>query len=337
MLAVVLHFVFLSMRKPQFPMEQVQDLPIALTPMAWSNLDQPFGVHYFVDPDLKFIGGITLSSAHPYFGGWSGLAIIDNRTKLLAVSDTGQWMETRLRTEPDGRITGVDSSVIGPIIDADEKPLFASHSSDIEAIAVTDSRIFLSYESIRSGVWIAKRTDSLSQARFAGLSVPGAIADLPTGKGLEALTVIEDAASQVSKIVLIAERQSGMNAGFTPAWIIGMHGEIIEQFELPIQDAFDVSDVAYDPRCGLWILERKLEIPGRWYVRLLRSELHGEPLLANLTLEKMFEADSSGYAIDNMEGVALVANQDASCNVYLISDSNFLRVQKNVLLEFVYH
>src|SRR5690242_13050545 len=66
---------------------------------------------------LEFRGGLVLSSPSSHFGGWSGLVMAPDGSRLFAVSDVGSWMTAGVAytgTRPS-RLT---RARIGPLLDA---------------------------------------------------------------------------------------------------------------------------------------------------------------------------------------------------------------------------
>lgn len=331
----VLFVAYLVFRKPQTSLTQAEDLSVTITPLASEDMTELFGNDFFIAPGLVFLQGLVLSSSHPHFGGWSGMTVTKNESKLSAVSDTGHWLEADLLTD-HGQITAMNAARIGPLRDDHGNTLRESGYGDIEAIGMDDSRVYLAFESYRSGIWSAPLPSSLERAGFKRWPSPAEMSRLPTGRGLEALAVLDTANGNSSKLLAIAERDFGKVDAHTPTWIVKTDGQAVAFFYLPLNDGYDVSDAAFDPHCGLFLLERKLTGFGRFYVRLLKLQAPRPGAWANAEQQPLFEASSAGPAIDNMEGLAVTRDPAGACHLYLLSDSNFLPVQKTVLLKFGY-
>jgi hypothetical protein len=102
---------------------------------------------------LTFRAGLNLYAKSAYFGGFSALAIDASGHTLLALSDAGSWFRATL--DYDGRkLKGLTDGVLGPILDADRKPLRDERLRDSEGMALAsgDTRegtAFVSFEQRR--------------------------------------------------------------------------------------------------------------------------------------------------------------------------------------------
>ncbi|AEG00272.1 esterase-like activity of phytase family protein [Methylomonas methanica] len=331
----VLFVAYLVFRKPQTSLTQAENLSLTITPLASADMTELFGNDFFIAPGLVFIQGLELSSRNPHFGGWSGIAVTKNDSRLSAVSDTGHWLEADLLTD-HGQITAMNAARIGPLRNTRGNTLRESGYGDIEAIGMDDNRFYLAFESYRSGIWSAPRRASLEHTGFERWPSPAEMTRLPVGRGLEALAVIDGADENSSRLLAIAERNYGKVGARTPAWIFKTDRQAEAFFYIPLTDGYDVSDAAFHPQCGLFLLQRKLTGFGRFYVRLLKLEPRLSGAWTNAVQQRLFEASSAGRAIDNMEGLAVTRDPAGECRLYLLSDSNFLPIQKTVLLKFGY-
>ncbi len=331
----VLYLLYLNFRKPQTAMQQTEALSIEIKPINERNMTSLLGSGYFIDPRLHLLQSLELMSSHPFFGGWSAISVSDNETQFSAVSDTGHWLEAEM-PQHDDQISALTAARIGPLRDEQGMTLRNTGYGDIEAISMGKTRTYLGFESYRSGIWSASRQASLENSRFTRARLPPDIEKLPIGRGLEAITLIEDIPQQQPLLLAIAERDNGKSGSSTPAWWLKQDGQVAAKFFIPLSDGYDVSDAAYNVRCGLFVLERKLNFIGRFFIRLVRLEPQYTSLSEPIKQETLFQANSSGAAIDNMEALAVVADQSNGCHLYIMSDSNFLPIQKTIMLKFGY-
>lgn len=332
---VVLYFLYLDFRKPQVSLQHTEKLAITLTSLDETNMVSLFGNDVFLASGLRFVQSLVLTSSNPYFGGWSGMAVTENETRLIAVSDTGHWLETVLQ-QHDEKIIAMDNTRIGPLRDDHGNILRDTGYGDIEAVSISDNHVYLAFESYRSGIWSAQRQPSMEYTKFRRWISPATIAKLPIGRGLESLSVIDDGNQDPPALLAIAERDFGKIDEHTPAWLIQPDHQSDDYIYITLTDDYEISDAAFHPQCGLFLLERKLTYFGRFYVRLLKLEPAYLNSLTSASQLRLFEANSAGAAIDNMEALAVVAGEAGECHIYLLSDSNFLPMQKTVLLKFGY-
>ena len=332
---VLMYFLYLGFRKPQASMQQSEDLAITLTSLDDTDLAILFGNDVFVSPGLRFLQSLILNSSHPYFGGWSGVAVTDNETRLIAVSDSGHWLETDL-LQNNKQITAMNNARIGPLRDDHGKILRETGYGDIEAIGMDDKQIYLAFESYRSGIWSAQRQTSLEHTKFKRWQSPADMARLPIGRGLEALSILDGTRNYPTGLLAFAERDFGKVNTHSPAWHFKPDQQPDALIHIGLDDDYEISDAAFHPQCGLFLLERKLTAYGRFYVRLLKLEAKTSDSWPEVSQQQLFEASSAGEAIDNMEALAVVPGPAGECHLYLLSDSNFLPIQKTVLLKFGY-
>jgi hypothetical protein len=161
---------------------------------------------------------------------------------------------------------------------------------------------------------------------------------LPKGFGLEALTAISAAPAPL-ELLAIAERPVG-NKTEAEAWLIRSAKKPVGDFaeigrlSLGHLDGYDVSDVAWSPACGLFALQRKLTWYGRLKIKLLKLSISADRTA--MSSEELFSGHSGGSAVDNYEGLAVADVAPGVCDLYAISDDNFLPVQKTILMRFRY-
>ena len=97
---------------------------------------------------------------------------------------------------------------------------------------------------------------------------------------------------------------------------------------LPAQDAFGVVGADFGPDNLLYILERAFS-PLGFRSRIRRLSLDGEtPQPETLLTTRLGD-------FDNLEGIDVWRDPAGSTRITLVSDDNFLRVQRSELVEFV--
>jgi hypothetical protein len=129
----------------------------------------------------------------------------------------------------------------------------------------------------------------------------------------------------------ISER--GLDAGRNiVAFLIG--GPSPGQFSIRRTDNFDISDACLLPTTGdLLILERKFSLTGGIGIRIRRIAMTAVAPGALVDGPSIFDADL-GQEIDNFEGLDAFVNDNGDVVVTLVSDDNFLLIQRTLLLQF---
>lgn len=106
--------------------------------------------------ELKYCGGLQLSSVNPAFGGLSGVVLLHNGSRFLAVEDVGRWFFATLQYDKDGLLTNLSDAMLGPLLDAEGDSLIGKEMGDAESIIVsghTDDPDFLISFERRHRIW----------------------------------------------------------------------------------------------------------------------------------------------------------------------------------------
>ena len=282
---------------------------------------------------LTWLGGIELQSKSTVFGGYSGLALDETGTRLVAVSDGGHWLRAHLTTSGK-RPTGLAEVRIGPLLARNGRRLTKKQNMDAEAVTPArpgrlDGDLYISFErNHRIGRF--PQTAAAIGAPKRYLRLPAAMKRSTTNKGLEALTVLRGGRYK-GRLVAFTERlldKDGNHMG----WILG--GRASETLALKRLNGFDVTDLAALPDGGLLVLERRFRFSEGVQMRIRRITAKDVRPDTLMTGEVLLHARDS-LTIDNMEGMAVHRGHDGKTVVTLISDDNFNRVlQRTLLLRF---
>ena len=84
-----------------------------------------------IAPGLYWRGGLKLVSPDPRFGGFSGLALSADGTRLLAVSDDGWWLTARLVYDK-GDLANLVEPSMAPLRDRSGKRATSKRGRDAE-------------------------------------------------------------------------------------------------------------------------------------------------------------------------------------------------------------
>jgi len=104
-------------------------------------------------------------------------------------------------------------------------------------------------------------------------------------------------------------------------------------FSIRRTEDLDISDAALLPNGDLLILERSFNLTDLLTVRIRRVPLTDIRPGAVVDGPVLFKADLS-YEIDNMEGLSVHQTPSGEIVLTLISDDNFSRIQRTLLLQF---
>jgi hypothetical protein len=277
---------------------------------------------------LEFRGGLQLTSSYTHFGGLSGLHVAADGVHFLAVNDRGRWLRGRLVYQ-SGRPAGIADAEMAPILGADGRPLNARGWFDTESLAIDGGIAYVGIERVNRIVRFDYGKDGLL-ARGVSIPVPPAVRTLPTNQGLEALTIVPTGMPLAGTLIAISER--GLDAaGNILGFLIG--GPTPGTFTVRRSKDFDVTDAAIAPHGELLVLERRFGFFSGGGMRIRAIPLAEVKPGAVLEGRMLIEADL-GYEIDNMEGLGVHKNAAGETILTLISDDNFLPIQRTLLLQF---
>lgn len=288
------------------------------------------------DPDetragaLRYGGGLHLRADDRRFGGVSGLWVSPDRSRFVAVSDMGYWVEGALELEA-GRLTGASTLRIGPILNQEGRPVVGKRTGDAEALADDNGRFLVSFERDHR-VWRYEREGDGAPfaARPKAEPMPQDFDGVPDNKGLEGLAVYKRNRLLMTEGALDAD-------GYLRGWYES-GPESHRALRLKAMPPYGVTDLSVLPGGDLLVLERRYSPftgTGIQLRRLAAADLDraiadGTPLdgpvIASLDMS---------HTVDNMEGLAVVSGEDGRIWVFLVSDDNYNRaMQKTLIMMF---
>ncbi len=283
---------------------------------------------------LVYRGGLVLRSGRREFGGWSDLAVSADGSELLAISDQGHWLGAHLSYDPNGDLAGISDGEIAPMLDAAGRPLRGLESDSegltLERAGDVHGTVAVSFE---HHVRISRYDLSKGfGARPTNVPIGNWVDVLHTNKQLEAVTLwhpdtlIAFAEAKVNPgDDLLAAMEAYPNEGGEP---------MTRMLSVVPHDPFAITSVANAPDGGLYLLERRFSLLGGMGMELRHipadeirpgARLNGE-VIANLSYQNA--------NIDNMEGLALRRGPKGEIFLYMISDDNYLPIQRTLLLMF---
>lgn len=312
------------------PLEGSDDsvaVQVRATPLAGFSKADPSAWRF---GDLAFRAGLVLSSDDPGFGGLSGLWRSPDGGRLVAVSDHAQWLTARV-DRAEGRLAGLSEVRLAPVLGQDGVPLRRGPAYDTEALAIADGVAFLGIErvhEVRRFEWAREGV----LARGVPIPMPPEVKDLPSNGSLEAVAVAPPGHPLAGAVIAIAEEASSGAEAPTLGWVLT--GPQRFRFEVARSEDFDVTDAAFLPSGELLILERRYAVTSGVACRVRRVAVDAIRPGALVDGRVVFQADRS-FEIDNMEGLAIHRDPATGQTILtLVSDDNFSRAQRTLLLEF---
>ena len=267
------------------------------------------------DPSLRPNGTWRWKIDAPWFGGWSGIEVRANGTEMTVVSDRGQLVDADIRRK-DGRIVGVDvhSSIR---LNKSSGGRLRKKASDAEALAFLEGgSAFISFEHRHRIMQL-----DLESGRTRGRIKLPFVNEMGGNSGVEALAIGPD-----GTLYAITEKAPDNGQPF-PLYAYS-NGKWRVSARIPQRGPFVPVGADFDPFGRLWLLERATTPVGfRSRVRLFNLAL------GSAREYTMFTSLPSRY--DNLEGISVWQDPSGRLHITMISDDNFLRLQRTQIVEFI--
>lgn len=260
-----------------------------------------------------YAGGVELTSDDTSrLHGLSDLKIWPDG-RLLSVSDEGDVFEGRLVLDHAGRLTGVTDGRLRPLLGEDGQPLSArgKRESDSEGIAeLANGDRLVSLE----------RDDRILLYPACGgppRRAPSPNVVFPDNLGMEALT---EAPALGPDAYIVGGEASGQT------WICRLSSGCTDSTLVTKADEYGLTAVTPLPGGGRAYLLRAFSVLQG--VRIILRVVDAD----GATVDELKLA--APLAVDNLEGIAALPQPDGRVRFYLISDDNFSKLQRTLLLAF---
>jgi hypothetical protein len=290
-------------------------------PVIASPLDGGLPVAFEAGRDgVELVEVLSLGSAHPGFGGLSGLWVEPGR--FLAVSDRGLLWQARLDLAEDGASFALSDWRAHRVLLPGER---RGRALDIEDITAWENgRYVLSTEQTTRLIEVEDSADGAFATRPL-LPVPPPLDSVSTNAGIESLAALAD-----GRLFAILERPAANPdehnaAAFTP-------GQPHRRFTYRSRPGFVPTGAA---RLGdeIYVVERSFSLTGG-----LRAVVTCFPAaildgVANQVIEPELLARFDARPIGaNFEGIAAMPAEDGGVDLYLVSDDNFMALLPTLLV-----
>lgn len=266
----------------------------------------------------RFDSSYTWERDEPWFGGFSGMEIAGDGRRFLMVSDRGQFVEGVLERNGDGHIAGI--SFLGSTVIRNRNgdiPRPYERNSEGLAWAENGQEIFVSFEG-------QHKVEAFDQVGAPARSLPElpAEASFDRNESLEALAV-----DPQGRLVLVSEAQEETGAGF-PIW--RLEQESWRKIgSIPSHRFFRPVGADFGPDGRLYLLERSFDLIG-FSNRVRRFEVQDDWVSGETVL---FHSKTGVH--DNLEAVAVWRDERDLIRLTMVSDDNFLVLQRTEVVEYV--
>jgi len=282
---------------------------------------------------LLYRGGLVLNSSDARFGGWSDLAVSTDGERLLAISDRGHWLRARLSHDPSGNLASASSADIAPILDRSGRPL-RGRNGDAEGLALEregdlDGPVAVSFEgNVR--IWRYDLAAGLG-ARPTNIPIGNWVRALHPNAQLEAIALVKP-----DTLIAFGEAKPNEGDDLLGAMEAYPGGELPMTRMLSVvpHEPFRITGAARAPDEGIFLLERRFSLLGGVGTELRHIGANDIREGARLDGRVLMDLSFQDANIDNMEGVAVRRTERGETFLYLISDNNFSKLQRTLLLMF---
>jgi len=273
---------------------------------------------------LVWRGGFAMSLADSRFGGLSALQVSADGTRLVAVTDEGNWLRAEL-TYRDGDLAGIRNPEFAPIFDPNGNPL-RGKKGDAESLAQVGPASFVVGFERDHRLWRYDGSPDPFLAHAKPVPVPDRFAKLPGNNGIEAVTTLCD-----GRLFAIAEGSRTLR-GQVEAWVQAASGGW-NALTYPVVAGLRPTGATTLPDCDVLVLERSFSPIAGLEIRVMRLEAASLAAGAVLAPQEVAHLQSP-VTMDNFEGISARRADNGEVFVYLLSDNNFSSLQRTLLVMF---
>ncbi|MCF8475043.1 MAG: esterase-like activity of phytase family protein [Emcibacter sp.] len=285
---------------------------------------------------LLYMGGVQITSSEKIFGGISSIVISPDGHEILAISDSNQWFLADIIYNDNNRLVNITNTQMAPIKNIITKDEDKDIVDDAEAITAVDSDGYvISFEKPHALRYFQARTSNDYKSLFSANAqkitfaptLPESFVNLPKNTGIEALTTLTDGRILAFSENIIKDGDTSIAQG----WIIG-RGKM-EAISYEIDPSYKPTDMATMSNGDILVLERHFSLARGMAARLRRisgiSIISGQKIKGEVIAELAYP-----FNVDNMEALAVRQNSVGDTIIYIMSDNNFSKLQRNLLMMF---
>lgn len=267
------------------------------------------------DPSLRLLSNVIWSQPDAWFGGFSGAEVSDGGGQITLITDQGRLISAAMIRE-NGALKAMQLRSQTVLTDANGTELI-DDGSDAEGLAIDhQGRAFISFEREH------RVAELYLQSGRVGKSMPNPdFADLQKNSGLEALAVHPNGA-----LYTLPERSGATTTPF-PVFTFADGSWRIARL-IPRRGPFMPVGADFDDNGLFYLLERAASPLG------FRSRIRRFDFAApNLGEQTLLTTGPGRY--DNLEAISIWHNNAGQTFLTLISDDNFLAIQRTQIVEFL--
>jgi hypothetical protein len=277
---------------------------------------------------LTYLDSVILQSKHPHFGGFSALSY--RNKELIAQTDKGRLFFLAIDPAvPLLRQFPLTPRVI-PLLDEAGTPLQGT-DGDAESVILSPDAgsALIAFEHQHRFEWYDLSNGRLQAGKNTPKITPDILQKLPVNGGFEGFTRLAD-----DRLLGVGE-EAYLDKNHVLAVVYAADTLTPTVLRYTTTDAGKVTELCGLPNGVVLALERRfdaLTMRGAGRVQVFSSAMVDKGVINPVSLVE-FPLDSG---IDNLEGLAAIAQADGSFIILIISDDNFNPWQKTVLSRWLY-
>ena len=279
----------------------------ARAPAPTSGVAQLLGSYEWIYPKGQ--------SQPKWFGGFSALELSPDGQSMTVMTDRSRLLSAEIQRDGD-RIIGIVPEPVTRLRSSKGVRL-SKRVVDSEGLALApNGGLYISFEGVTRVAYYPK-----PNAKAQVLPRPSGFKSFPVNKGPEALAI-----DSQGRLYTLPERSLDADGQIPVFRWNGARWSI--PFAITPSNSFLPVGADFGPDGRFYLLERDFSLFG-FRSRLRRWKVHGETLGAEQTLLQ------TGYGEhDNLEGVAIWRDAQNRLRATMVSDDNFLSLQKTELVEY---
>lgn len=266
-------------------------------------------------PNLQLSSDASWSLPEPWFGGFSGIEVSADGMQATLITDKGTLARAAM-SRKNGKIIGLQLLNRTTLKHANGNRV-RGKSSDAEGLAVgPNGKAYVSFERRHRVAEL-----DLASGRTHPLPKANGFARFEPNSGLEALAIHPD-----GTLYALPEKSAARRAAFDLFAYDGQRWRV--SHKIPRRGPFLPVGADFDAR-GLFYLLERAATPLGFRSRIRRFNLvagqQGEETLLT-TIPTRF---------DNLEALSVWQDTTGATRLTMISDDNFLRIQRTQIVEFI--
>lgn len=278
-----------------------------------------FGLVRSTKPPLPrgFVSAYQWQNTDPRFGGISAISVAEDGSHFVAINDRSVFFSTQVSRNGADQIIQIKTAPSQRLRDKDGKE-YSPYRGDTEGMAVAkDGTVFVSFEQYA-------RITAFSSLTSLGalLPRPPAFYAMHRNASLESVAIDAD-----GTLYTLPERPVGRAAAF-PVYRF-RNGLWDQPFSLPRRGFFLAVGADIGPDGRFYLLERQFYGLSGFASRVRRFGMGPNGITSEETLLQTRPGQH-----DNLEGLSVWRDKSGSLRLTMISDNNFLFLQRTEIVEY---